>query len=163
MGQTLCIFLLLPLWFKIEKKRTFTLILAIFQISTPGGFFLVGDIKVDLSAKFQVIWCCFRGSRAVWSWKMMKNLIFSDDLWAGNSLQWLKILKNGFQFLIVLYIGFILIPSKIYNFAVLAPLCYNMYEIFRKITFNQVATTLNRLKILIIIKQYIVPIMPQID
>ena len=118
-----CFTLLRPLWFKIEKKRTFTLNLAKFWISTPGEFFLVQDIKIDLYAKFQIILCCFRGSRAVWSWKMMKNVIFSYQIWTESSLQWLKILKNGFQFHILQYKSLFLIPDKVHNFVILVPLC----------------------------------------
>ena len=53
------------LWFKIEKKRTFTSFLGKFGISISSEVILVEDIKIDFFAKFQVFWCCIRDSRAV--------------------------------------------------------------------------------------------------
>ena len=101
------------LWGKMKKKGTFTLKNGLFRFTLFGWFFLVEDIKVDRNAKFQVIWCWFRDSRAVWSWKLVKILVFSYHVWTGKYLNWFKILQNGFQFLLVVYKSFILTYNKV--------------------------------------------------
>ena len=113
LNNIIIINILISLWGKMKKKGTFTLKNGLFRFTLFGWFFLVEDIKVDRNAKFQVIWCWFRDSRAVWSWKLVKILVFSYHVWTGKYLNWFKILQNGFQFLLVVYKSFILTYNKV--------------------------------------------------